>query len=295
MQEDTILRYIYKFRRLNADQIAKLLSAESWITTVRSFVSHMASEKTKEELLFRYHYPTLSSGFSPWMYELGKKGRKYLKKEHGYTLFPPQDDENVKYPTIMHDIYINDFLIAARKVPDVEIIDFWHDWELHHKPIKLQGSDLRDYVIPDSFINFRYVVGANTYTMPTWLELDRGTQTNTDYFKLKIRSILAGIYTNECEELFHLGRETDGSPIITVAFATTGSESRLKSIREWTQQELTRLGREIDGKLFLFTRLPHVVKNGKETDQLALDPAIFLSKSWYYPDDNQPISLLDLS
>lgn len=283
---DKILRAIYKFRRLNANQVTRLFYSQGSLTTVRSQLSHL----TQEGFLHRYHYPTLSTGFSPWMYELEKKGRSYLKKSYGLTLFPPKDEE-VKYATIMHDIYINDFLIEATKVPNVHLVDVMHDWSLHHAPIKLGGSDVREYVVPDGFLSFKYL----NYTMPIWFELDTGSETNTAYFKLKIRSILAAIYTNECEELFHLTREVDGSPIITVAFATTGSETRLQRIREWTHQELTRLGREIDGKLFLFTRLPHMIKDGKETDRLDLNPQLFINRSWYLPGENEPLSLLDLS
>src|SRR5579884_3300088 len=110
------------------------------------------------------------------------------------------------------------------------------------------------------------------------VELDRGTESSKK-FKRKIRGLLAVVFSNQYEELFH-------TKAVTIAFATTALGTRLATMRSWVKQELTQLQKLAESSLFLFTKLP-------EGD---LDPkTLFLAPTWYLPDDERLMPLLDLT
>ena len=80
-----------------------------------------------------------------------------------------------------------------------------------------------------------------------------------------------------------------GTQTITVAFATTAGENRLKTMLLWCEQELKEQKLEHEAPLFRFTALPQ-----EELDpQTGLNPKrVFLSEVWTTRFTDAPVCLL---
>jgi len=82
------------------------------------------------------------------------------------------------------------------------------------------------------------------------VELDRGSETNVAEFKKKIRAYVHYAYPGGTYEAMF------GTQTITVAFATTAGEHRLRTMLLWCEQELKEQRLDQEAGLFRFTTLP---------------------------------------
>lgn len=121
-------------------------------------------------------------------------------------------------------------------------------------------------------------------------EIDRGTETNIDEFKKKIRAYVHYAAPDGAFEQ-RFGRVNKR----VVWIVTKGGENRLTTIRKWCEDELMEQDLAHEFNLFRFTRVDHVVDSdtGKVREQLAVDPKdLFLSPGAYRPFQEEPDTLL---
>jgi hypothetical protein len=176
-KDDKIIKAVYFYRGLTAEQIACLFFRFSSLTYVRDRLAHL----TEHKYLHRYRYPTLSLGVSPWVYELGTMGIKYLRRLEDFDVadrFRTTDDEERGYGAVKHLLTLNDFLIAGEKLahvqPSITLTYRLHDWMLHQEPLKAKVGKDEVSIIPDAFLHYHVTPNVTTYSMPIWVEMDMG-------------------------------------------------------------------------------------------------------------------------
>src|SRR5438132_763327 len=80
--------------------------------------SRNAKELADQKYLSRIHFPTVSTGASPFVYSLGIRGLRYLSECDGdIDGYRPLKSEN--YFILKHLLSVNDFAISARLLPRV--------------------------------------------------------------------------------------------------------------------------------------------------------------------------------
>jgi hypothetical protein len=285
--DDRFLRLIYHYHLLTPEHITRRYYSPGSLTFVKArlkvLVDHGYLEANAQ--------PT-TRGRSPFYYTLAGAGIKYLK-EAGLevnTYYRPS--RKVEYlPFLLHTFAVNDILIAAELLtqanPEVTLADMQHELALKQDPCKVpvvrsgkESSPTTRYVtiVPDGWLDFRYDRGkeAQERRMCIWLEVDRGTVGMKD-FKEKAAAILAYYRSGAYHQRF-------GTSSLRVAFATTDGTARVRQMRAWLRDVITRQPERASmSERFVCTALP-----------AEIDPqALFLTPVWYVPfDETPPVSLL---
>ncbi len=297
-KDDKILKAVYFYRGLTVEQITYLIfSIDRRIQTEQKFssityVRDRLAKLTKHEYLHRYQYPTLSLGVSPWVYELGNMGIKYLRLLEDFdvaTRFRDSEDEERGYGAVKHLLSLNDLLIAGELLsstqPTITLHNRLHDWMLHKEPLKAKVNREEVSIIPDGFLHFHVTKGETTYNMPVWVELDRGSE-----FGKRIREKLTAIISLVRDQAY---QGLFGVEDITVAFATL-SEKRRDLLRSYVKDRLTAMRLTNLDQLFLFASLPYET-DGKSKAEYIEPKQAYLANIWYPADDSStPVSLLEL-
>ena len=76
LQRHNYLQAILAHRGLTAEQLTRLLYKPGSLTYVRVIAKELADQK----YLTRIHFPTVSTGSSPFVYSLGIRGLRYLSE-----------------------------------------------------------------------------------------------------------------------------------------------------------------------------------------------------------------------
>ena len=151
-------------------------------------------------------------------------------------------------------------------------------------------------IVPDGMLDFRmqlHQTDAKERRRIILPEIDRGTETNIEEFKKKIRAYVHyALPGGAFEQMF--GRANKR----VVWIATKGGENRLYTLRKWCEEELAEQELDHEYNLFRFTLLEQVKmveKNtGKEkiSEELAIDPfTFFLTPVVYLPYHREPDTL----
>jgi len=256
--DEAILHSFILYPYLTIDQITRLHYARGSAT----YVSTKLKTLLEHKYLFR---PNRLSATMPYIYCLGIRGVRFLRIQGVDVSFHPSEHETMSYPFLQHTLAVNEFLLAAsllpRANPSLTLFAIKHDFTLKRT---MRG------VVPDGWMDFRM----GRHQQCIWLELDRGTM-EQKRFRRKISNLLAFA--------MHGYEEAFGTPSLTIAFATTAGETRLKNIVKWTQQELTAQQKTEEADLFRFTTVP--------TQEL--DPTwLFCKPIWNCPFATETVSLL---
>jgi hypothetical protein len=233
-------------------------------------------------------------GRSPFFYTLAGKGIKYLKEARFEVNRYYRPSRKVEYlPFLLHTFSVNDVLIAAEllveDLPQLTLAEMQHELTLKQDLCRVpvgrerlpgdgKASAKYSSIIPDGWLDFRYDRGTGTQErrICIWLEVDRGTVGMKD-FKEKAAALLTFYKSGAYQKRF-------GTNSLRAAFATTDGMTRVKQMRTWLRDVLTKQ-QEKPGmaKRFVCTALPDEI-----------DPhSLFLSPVWYIPFDNTPpVSLL---
>ena len=287
--DDRFLQAIYRYHMLKPEQLTKRYYSRGSLTFVKARLKRLVDYG----YLDANEQPT-TRGRSPYYYTLASKGNKYLKEiglEINRYYRPSRKGEYL--PFLLHTFSVNDFLIAAELLaegmPQLTLAEMQHELALKQDPCKvpvgrerLSGdgnvSAKHISIVPDGWLDFRYVRGTDTQErrMCIWLEVDRGTVGMKD-FKEKAAAILSFYKSGAYQKRF-------GTHSLRVAFATTDGMKRVKQMRTWLCDVLTKQ-QEKSGmaERFLCTAL---------SDEI--DPhTLFLTPVWYVPFDNTAmVSLL---
>lgn len=89
---------------------------------------------------------------------------------------------------------------------------------LHKEPLKTKVNREDMSIIPDAFLHYHVTKGETTYSMPIWVELDRGSELGKR-MREKLTAIILLVRDQVYKDLF-------GVEDITVAFATLTADRR---------------------------------------------------------------------
>ena len=266
--EDAILKSLFTYPYIISKQITSLLYSQGSYRTVLKFLKKL----TINEYLLRKPLPSqVLRGSVPYVYWLSAPGRRYLESL-GYDfsgwLFPSE----MKLPQsshLWHALAVNDVLIAGSKLsdgnPDVKLMDCRHDLYMQ--------MTMNLAVKPDGWQLF-YI--KETEKAGVWLELDRGTELEK-IWKAKIEKIVTYVLGGFQDDF--------GTRAVTVAVVVPsnimGAAQRVRKLKQWTEHQLTKMGKEQEYDLFRFLLLPETFT----ADWLYLAPV------WLRPFDEREHSL----
>ncbi len=173
---------------------------------------------------------------------------------------------------LWHALAVNDFLIAGVNVansnPNLQLMDIRHDLVMQMTmslPVKSDGWQLF------------YIKGIEEAGI--WLELDRGTELEK-VWKAKIVAIVQYIGSS-CENDF-------GTSAVTIAVVVPanilGAGDRVRKLKIWTENQLTKMNKAYEHDLFRFLVLPEIYT----ADWLYLSPV------WERPFDTRKHRLVDI-
>jgi hypothetical protein len=276
-RDDALLAAVYTYQFLTVEQATRLLYSPGSLVYVRATLRALAARG----YLQRLRLPTSGQGNSPHIYTLARKGIRYLEAAGfaDFARFRPSEQQEHSYFFLRHTLRVNDVLIAGALLgelaPEILLAEMRHERTLKRTPVYVDvasgGKAERIGVVPDGWMDFHL---RGEERMSIVLELDRGT-VEERAFKRKLRGLLA--YANGPYQTFF------GSEAITIAFATTAGELRLRRMRAWCEQTLTDEGGKEHAELLLLTSLP----------EGELDPRqLFLSPVWQQPFGASPLALL---
>jgi hypothetical protein len=276
-RDDALLRAVYSYHFLTVEQATRLLFSRGSLVYVRATLRALAAKG----YLQRLRLPTSGQGNTPHIYTLARKGVRYLEAAgfSDFARFRPSEQQEHSYFFLRHTQRVNDVLIAGALLgelaPGITLAEMRHERTLKRTPVYVEvatgDKKERVGVVPDGWMDFHL---RGEERMSVVLELDRGT-VEERAFKRKLRGLLA--YANGPYRAFF------GSDAISIAFAITAGETRLRRLRAWCEQTLTEAGLQEHAELLLLTSLP----------EGELDPRqLFLAPIWEQPFGTIAVALL---
>ncbi len=228
---DAILGDIYTFHFLNLEQVMLL---RGYGPKSKRNCQKLLKQLTDISFLDHPRLPRASLGNPPFVYTLTRDSLNYLK-DLGYDTdfrFRPIDHKQPSYSWLNHMMRLNDFLICATLLPNIEpsiaVETLYHEWLIRHRfPASVEVRIKKEYggvekkhegVIPDSFINFR--LPRNRH-MPIIVELDNGSESRWK-IREKVYALLAyidGPYT----KLF-------GTNLVTICFVVPDNNTHRRDL-----------------------------------------------------------------
>ena len=287
--DERYIQAVYRYHMLKPEQLTRRYYRRGSLNSVKARLKNLVDQGYLEA----NEQPTIR-GRSPYYYTLANKGMKYLKEIGVEVNQYYRPNRKASYlPFLLHTFTVNDFLIAAELVAEdiasLTLAELQHELFLKHnpcqvtiKPGRMHANELATTkhvsIVPDGWLDFRYDRGEREpeRRMCIWLEIDRGTVGMKD-FKEKVAAIVEFYTSGAYQARF-------GTNSLRVAFATSGSSVRVKQMRTWLCDVLTKQPAKSGiADRFLCTVLPSEI-----------DPrTLFLAPIWYLPFDNTPpVSLL---
>lgn len=294
LRHEDILRAIAFYRYVTVTDITRLFFAyPASIKHAGKLLSRLAGGADYQEhhYLYRFPLPHVRVGNTEKIYTLGSRGRAYLQ-ELGMEVdwyFRPSDASRLSYLHVQHALSLTRFLIAAqlycRTHPAVAPPDVRTEYMLSKHPsrvilIERSGethTEQKIKVVPDAWLNFALLRPDGTHDCfrPVLLEIDRSTE-QQKYFKRHILSRIEFVKKDGAyQSLF-------GTDAVTVAYATTGTETRLASMCRWLEEVLEEQNKRTWAAIF---RLCALSPDTLDPDRLFLHP------TWYQPFATQPTPL----
>jgi hypothetical protein len=297
-KEDAVLRALHRYHYLTSQQIGRLLRySPRSIEHVRGILTGLYKAGFVERTVMPSRSRNAAGeyvrgGMAAYVYNLSRKAMHYLADDEldlpGRAR--PYAEREHKYLFLAHTLEVADILIAAEllsgQVPAIQVAQLLHERDLRRAPtkVRLSGPNQAPTEVtytPDGYVDF-HIYGPAPYRSCLGLEIDRGTEIQGKW-RRKVQAILAyqrGPY-----------QEAFGTDALTVCVIATPGESRLKSLVQWTEAELTELGRQKSSDLFRFTSLRLGV-HVPEAEQ-ATPADIFLAPRWRAPFASSAVPLLD--
>jgi len=196
-----ILQLVRDFHFLTVEQVIRLRSLS---INSKPKVQIRLKSLFDNKYLDRRSLPHVGVGNAEFIYALSTKGMNLLKElgYSGFSRFRPDEFRRFAFPHLDHALAVNDFLIAARLLPDsipqITLSEMRHDLDLKKTPVRViverrlpygDRVDEKITVIPDGWLDFRMEVSGRPKPRRRCivLELDRGT-TSIAPFKQKLRA-----------------------------------------------------------------------------------------------------------
>lgn len=296
---EEVLQAVHQFRYVTAWDMTRLFYTPTSINHVREILSRLSGKRdyADRHYLYRFPLPNTRIGNTEKIYTLGACGRSYLQTQ-GISVewyFRPYKVAGMTYQNCLHALTLTRFLVAAqvfcKHTPGWELATMQTEYELKKaigeeqakrtlvtvaiKPDKGIEEE-QVIVIPDAWLVFRRVDKKKSSIQPVFLEIDRASE-QSKFFKRQVRARVLFLTSGGYKKLF-------GTNKGVIAYATTGNQTRLHSMRTWTAEVLTELHMRKLASRFRFCSL----SPSWETD----GQSIFLSPMWYTALDKNPVALL---
>src|SRR5918992_237516 len=278
---EKILIVLAVFGYLTAEQITRLLFAPSSISYVRKLLKSLVTGGFVFVIGGKTVHPhalyTLSGVGRTYAEALGTSPRKRVRKG--------EEQERGHNPYFLkHTIAVIDFLISARLLANthatIELTRIITERELKRK-IYVAIPD-KICIEPDASCEF--LITEDWHEKPqTWkdfvhIEAYRNLPPAEWRFKQKIQGYVTYATSGQHEALFH-------TPVLSLAvFAAT--EHMAGTLKRWTEEALTEIGRPEEGKWFFFCSLNTATASPEE---------MFLFPVWEQPfsDTKTPLLVLE--
>ena len=299
-----ILEAIHTYRFVTAWDIARLFYSPTSINHVRELLALLSGKNDYQDrtYLYRFPLPTTRIGNTEKIYTLGSRGRAYLQScgmdiDWYFRPYKYQftDDVMTYYQPCLHALTLTRFLVAAqvfcKKSQQWELTTMRTEYTLKKEIAEEQAKKLavtiplnatngkeqeNVIVIPDTWLLFHHTTSKKGSWKPVFLEIDRATE-QQKHFKRQIRARALFLANGGYKKLF-------GTNKGVIAYATTGNDTRLSSMRMWTQEVLTQLNMKKLSSRFLFCSLTP----SWEQDEKSL----FLAPMWSRASDKHAVPLL---
>lgn len=284
-RDESILRTIWKYRYMTALDITKLLFSDgSHIYNRDNLTSLAGGEDLKENAyLCRFSLPSTKIGNHERIFTLGVKGRNFLARDIGLPVnwyFRPYKLKHLSYSTVLHNLILTRFLVAAQICEEMKVSEIQLCYELAKAPGRVEiGTEKKVTVpvIPDAWLDFERIEDKKRF--PVILEIDRGMEYSRK-FKQHVRSRIAFIESGQYKQVF-------GRQAVRVVYITTGEtpdyrETRRKAMTTWTREVLAEKNMQSWSSLFYFGSLIF--------DEI-YDTEFFTDALWFRPDLDNPIGL----
>jgi hypothetical protein len=295
-RDDDILDALATYSLLTADRITRLFYSPGSLTRVQTLLKRLADAG----YIGRRSFHPYDDQPNKWthVYYLARKGVQYLRstgREYELRRRPSEDRAVTDYHT-HHELMTIDVAIAARllgqRMDGVQLARWESDRQLKGRQLKvnvLAGREpklVTEQMEPDSLLEFAIAHHGQPTRVVIALETDCDTEEQKRW-KAKIRRHVAWATTagngtsSPFATVFGPGR-----PLVAVVVAprkTRRAEPRCHTLLEWTEQELTALGRRDEAERFVFTYLSPTTEPVK----------LFLgATSWYRPFEEAAFPLL---
>jgi hypothetical protein len=212
--------------------------------------------------------------------------------------FRPYKVAGMTYQNCLHALTLTRFLVAAqvfvKKHPAWELTTLRTEYELKKEiaeekakkqaaSITLNAPNGKEaetvIVLPDSWLLFHHTTSKKGSWHPGLLEIDRGSE-QLKYFKRQIRARALFLANGGYKKLF-------GTNKGVIAYATTGNQTRLNTMRKWTQEVLTELNlKKLSSRLLFCSLTP----SWEQDEQ-----RVFLAPLWSRASDKHLVPLLSRS
>ena len=177
-RDETILRTIYKYRYMTALDITKLLFSDgSHIYNRDNLTTLAGGEDLKDNsYLCRFSLASTKIGNRERIFTLGVKGRNFLARDVGLPVnwyFRPYKLKHLSYSTVLHNLILTRFLVAAQIAEGVKVSEIQLCYELAKAPGRVELAYQPEAkrrkslftVIPDAWMDFERVQTANAFLL----------------------------------------------------------------------------------------------------------------------------------
>ncbi len=283
------LFYLNRYRYLSAVQLCKLLSKEGKPLGTLSTQQARLKALWQAEYIQREAIPTFThEGRGGYAYSLHTKGRNVVATLGASIVgrFRPAENRTHGVLFLPHSLGINDVLIGAEllareRADQVRIEDFYHERELRRQVrVRLpDGATTRTmYVEPDAWLDI--VLPTQQERRPLLIEYDNDTERRKAW-RQKIHGLLAlvaldGQGTSPYQTFF-------GRTAFSFMVVTTGNDHKLRSLQQWTGEEVRAQGSEQIAPRFFFTNQSAATSSPAE---------FFGGRHWLSPFQEEPTALL---
>ena len=296
---EEVLQAVHTLRYVTAWDMTRLFYTPTSINHVREILSKLSGKRDYAEryYLYRFPLPNTRIGNTEKIYTLGSQGRMYLQSQ-GISVdwyFRPYKVAGMTYQNCLHALTLTRFLVAAsafcKKTQGWELAQMKTEYELKKEIAAEQAKqklvtvtvkpdkgieEEQVVVIPDAWLLFHHVTKKKGSWQPVFLEIDRASE-QSKFFKRQVRARVLFLTSGGYKKLF-------GTNKGVIAYATTGNESRLRSMRAWTKEVLLELHMKKLASRFRFCSLSPSWEQAEQS--------IFLSPLWYTASDKNPVALL---
>jgi hypothetical protein len=250
-RHEELLHSIHQLRYVTALDMTRLFYTPTSINHVREMLSSLAGKKDYRErhYLYRFPLPNTRIGGTEKIYTLGSQGRAYLQTQ-GMSVdwhFRPYKVAGMTYQNCLHALTLTRFLVAAKVFvkthPEWDLTTIRTEYELKKEIAEEQAkqqaatvtlspangkAEEHVIVIPDAWLQFHHTTSKKGSWHPVLLEIDRATE-QQKFFKRQIKARALFLAGGGYKKLF-------GTNKGVVAYATTGNQTRLNTMRVWTHR-----------------------------------------------------------